>query len=247
MLAFVTLALAFTVALTLGTDVVAEHGSKDKVLFWSQFIQRTGDEQTDGIETLLATEIDVDILLACGLHHVVDGLAAQSIRGKSLETAVAGEEYHPAHTFLIFVDVIHQHPGLRPSCFTLERVDASITLLSLTQHLHGGGHCLTCHLSFYRLLHIPDILEVWRNLGYPRIDTSIRLVILVHIVERQTHELTIHDSLRVIKGITVGADSTHETGTAFLDTIIQLADATYKGVAIRLTVATAEEGDGLVG
>ena len=109
MLAFFTLALAFTVSLTLGTDVVAKHSSKDKVLFWSEFIQRTGDKQTDGVETLLATKIDVDILLACGLHHVVDGLAAQSIRGKSLETAIAGEEYHPAHTFLIFIDVIHEN------------------------------------------------------------------------------------------------------------------------------------------
>ena len=109
MLAFFASALTFAVSFTLGADVVAEHGSKDKVLFWSQFIQRTGDEQTDGIETLLATKVDVDILLACGLHNVVDGLAAQSIRGKRLETAVAGEEYHPAHTFLIFIDVVHQN------------------------------------------------------------------------------------------------------------------------------------------
>ena len=109
MLAFLASSLTFAVSLTLGTDVVAKHGPKDKVLFGSQLIQRTGDEQTDGIETLLATKIDVDILLACGLHHVVDGLAAQTVRGKSLETAVAGEEYHSAHTFLIFVDVVHQY------------------------------------------------------------------------------------------------------------------------------------------
>ena len=75
MLAFFTLALAFTVSLTLGTDVVAKHSPKDEVLFGRQLIQRTGDKQADGVETLLATKIDVDILLACGLHHVVDGLA----------------------------------------------------------------------------------------------------------------------------------------------------------------------------
>lgn len=170
MLAFIALTFTFAVTLTLGTDVVAEHGPKDKILFGSQFIQRTGDEQTDGIETLLATKIDVDILFASGLHHVVDGLAAQPVGGKSLETAVAGEEYHPAHTFLVFINVIHQH-------------------------LHGGGHCLTCHLPFYRLLHIPESLKVGRNFSYPRIDTGIRLVILVHIVERKSHELTINNSL----------------------------------------------------
>ena len=131
MLAFLASALTFAISLTLGTDVVAKHGSKDKVLFGSQFIQRTCDEQTDGIETFLTTKIDVDILLASGLHHVVDGLAAQSIGGKSLETAVAGKQYHPAHTFLIFIDMVHQH-------------------------LHGGGQCLTCHLPFYRLLHTSE-------------------------------------------------------------------------------------------
>ena len=131
MLAFFTLALAFTVSLTLGTDVVAKHGSKDEVLFWSEFIQRTGNKQTDGIETLLATKVNVDILLACGLHHIVDGLTAQPIGGKRLETAVAGEEYHPAHTFLIFIDVIHQHLGL------------------WRQYLY-------CTLSYYRLLHTSE-------------------------------------------------------------------------------------------
>ena len=128
MLTIGTSPLAFAVTLTLGADVIAKHSSEDEILFGSQLIQWTGDKQADGIEALLATKIDVDILLASGLHHVVDRLAAQPVRGKSLETAVAGEEYHPAHTFLIFIDVVHQH-------------------------LHGGGHCLTCHLSFNRLLH----------------------------------------------------------------------------------------------
>ena len=109
MLAFLASTLAFAVSFALGADVVAEHGSEDEVLFGSQLIQRTGDKQTDGIKTLLATKIDVDILLASGLHHVVDGLAAQPVGGKSLETAVASEEYHPAHTFLIFIDMVCKH------------------------------------------------------------------------------------------------------------------------------------------
>ena len=72
MLAFFTFSLTFAVSLTLGADVVAKHSSKDEVLFGRKLIQRTGDKQTDGIEALLATKIDVDILLASGLHHVVD-------------------------------------------------------------------------------------------------------------------------------------------------------------------------------
>ena len=112
MLTIGTSPLAFAVTLTLGADVIAKHSSEDEILFGSQLIQWTGDKQADGIEALLATKIDVDILLASGLHHVVDRLAAQPVRGKSLETAVAGEENHPAHTFLIFINMVHQNPGL---------------------------------------------------------------------------------------------------------------------------------------
>ena len=99
----------FTVPFTLCTDVVAKHGSKDEVLFGRQLIERTGNEQTDGIETFTATEIDVHVLLASGLHHVVYRLAAQAMAGLLLEPAVAGEEYHPAHTFFIFIDMVHQY------------------------------------------------------------------------------------------------------------------------------------------
>ena len=136
MLAISAPSLTFTVPFTLCTDVVAEHGSEDEVLFGRQLIERTRNEQADGIETFAATEIDVHVLFASGLHHVVYRLAAQTMAGLLLETAVAGEEYHPSHTFLIFIDMVRKHLGLRPNCFTLGRVDASIALLSLTQHFH---------------------------------------------------------------------------------------------------------------
>ena len=98
----------------------------------------------------------------------------------------------------------------------------------------------------------------------------VGLVILIHVVERQTDELTINNGLRVIEGIAVGIYGSHETGSAglelrssvltlcrvqaclalpslnrSLDTVIQLTDTTNEGVTIALTVATAEEGDGL--
>ena len=107
MLAF-TLTFTFTVSLALCADVVAEHRTEDEVFLGRQLVKRTGDEQTDGIETLAAAKVDVDVLPAGRLHHIVDRLAAQALGGIRLETAVAREEYHPAHTFLIFVDVVHQ-------------------------------------------------------------------------------------------------------------------------------------------
>ena len=109
MLAISAPSLTFTIPFALCTDVVAEHGSKDEVLFRCQLIQWTGYKQTDSIETFAATEIDVHVLFASGLHHVVYRLAAQTMAGLLLETAVAGEEYHPSHTFLIFIDMVHQY------------------------------------------------------------------------------------------------------------------------------------------
>ena len=104
--------LTFTVPFALCTDVVAEHGAEDEVFLGRQLVKRTGDKQTDGIETFAATEVDVHVLLASGLHHIVYRLAAQAMAGLLLEPAVTGEEYHPAHTFLIFIDMIHQHSHL---------------------------------------------------------------------------------------------------------------------------------------
>ena len=98
---------SLAVSLALCTDVVAEHGSEDEVLFGRQLIVRTGNEQADGIETFATTEIDVHVLFASGLHHVVYRLAEQTMAGLLLATAVAGEEYHPSHTFLIFIDMVH--------------------------------------------------------------------------------------------------------------------------------------------
>ena len=71
MLAFFTLTFTLTISFALGTDVVAEHGSEDEVFFGCQLVERTGDEQADGVETFAATEIDVHVLLAGRLHHVV--------------------------------------------------------------------------------------------------------------------------------------------------------------------------------
>ena len=67
-------ALALAVALALGTKVVTQHRAKYEILLGRQLVERTRHDEADGVETLLAAEIDVDILLASGLHHVVDGL-----------------------------------------------------------------------------------------------------------------------------------------------------------------------------
>ena len=70
-LAFITPAftrsLSFTIALTLCTEVIAQHRTEDKVLFGRQFVERTGDNETNGIETFLATNVEIQVVLASRL------------------------------------------------------------------------------------------------------------------------------------------------------------------------------------
>ena len=98
------------IALTLRTDVVAQQRSKHEVLFGRELVERTVDHQPYGIEALLATEKEVHApTVAHGLYQVVDALMLEPLAGKLLVTAVAGEEHHAAHAFLVLVDVVHQH------------------------------------------------------------------------------------------------------------------------------------------
>ena len=101
-------ALALAITFTLGADVITEHRTEDEVFLGRQLVKRTVDKQTDGIKTLAAAEVNVDILLAGRLHHVGNCLSAQPSGGKSFVAAVAREENHPAHTFLVFIDVVHK-------------------------------------------------------------------------------------------------------------------------------------------
>ena len=41
--------LALAIAFTLCADIVAEHGSEDEVLFWRKLVQRTGDDESNGL------------------------------------------------------------------------------------------------------------------------------------------------------------------------------------------------------
>ena len=55
----ITSALALAIAFALYADVVAEHGPEDEVLFWSKLVQRTGNNKTDGLQTLVSSEVNI--------------------------------------------------------------------------------------------------------------------------------------------------------------------------------------------
>ena len=70
----ITLPIAFALALltlakpfALCAEVVAEHCPKDKILFGCELVQRTGDDEPDGFQTLVPSEIHIQVLLSCGL------------------------------------------------------------------------------------------------------------------------------------------------------------------------------------
>ena len=71
MLAFIastfTRSLSFTIALTLCTEVIAQHRTENKVLLRRQFVERTGDNEANGIETFLATNVEIQIVFASRL------------------------------------------------------------------------------------------------------------------------------------------------------------------------------------
>ena len=66
-IAFALALLTFAIPFALCAEVVAEHRSKDKILFGRELVQRTGDDEPDGFQTFAPSEIHIQVLLSCGL------------------------------------------------------------------------------------------------------------------------------------------------------------------------------------
>ena len=62
-LALLTLAVPFALC----TEVVAEHSAEDKVLFGREFVQWTSDDESDGLQALSSSEVNILIMSACRL------------------------------------------------------------------------------------------------------------------------------------------------------------------------------------
>ena len=67
--------LTFAVSFALCADVISEHSTENEVLLGSQLMQRTGDDEPDGLQTLASSEIDVHVLSSSRLKDVWDALA----------------------------------------------------------------------------------------------------------------------------------------------------------------------------
>ena len=95
-----TLSLTLAISFTLCADVVAKHSTEDKILFGRKLVQRTGNDESDSLQTLTSSEIHVQILLSSGLQQVLDALTLQSLYSHFAILLVAGEQHHVTHTFI---------------------------------------------------------------------------------------------------------------------------------------------------
>ena len=104
-----TLSLTLTISFALCADVISEHSTENEVLLGSQLMQRTGDDESDGLQTLASPEIHVQVLLSGRLQQVGNTLTLQSLYGQFTVILVTCEQHHVAHTFMQLVDVVHQY------------------------------------------------------------------------------------------------------------------------------------------
>ena len=49
----------FTISLALGAEIIAKHGTEDKVLFGRELVQWTGNDKPDGLQAFAPPEIHV--------------------------------------------------------------------------------------------------------------------------------------------------------------------------------------------
>ena len=90
-------------------EVVAEHGSQDKILFGGKLVQRTGDDEPDGLQTFASSEVNIQVLSSGWLQQVRDPLTLQTLDGDFAVLLITREQYHVAHALIQLVDVVHQH------------------------------------------------------------------------------------------------------------------------------------------
>ena len=62
-----TTVLALAITFALCADVVAEHGTEDKILFRREFVQWTSDDESDGLQTFTSPEVNILIMSSCRL------------------------------------------------------------------------------------------------------------------------------------------------------------------------------------
>ena len=105
----ITALLTLTIAFTLCTDIIPQHGTENEILFGRKLVERSGHHQSDGVETLFLAEEQVESLRAHALDDITDSSMFKSSAGKGLIAFVESEEHHAADSLLQLIDMIHEH------------------------------------------------------------------------------------------------------------------------------------------
>ena len=62
-----TTVFTLAVAFALCAEVIAEHGSEDKIFFRCEFVEWTGNDESDSLQAFAAPEVNVQVLQSCRL------------------------------------------------------------------------------------------------------------------------------------------------------------------------------------
>ena len=98
-----------TVTLTLCAQVITQHRPQDEVFFGTQHVERSRGNQPYCFQALTPAKIDVQVVFACGLQHIVDVLTLEPGRNSRLKPFRTSEENHLSNSLLVFVNVVHQN------------------------------------------------------------------------------------------------------------------------------------------
>ena len=66
--------LSLTIAFTLSTNVISQHGTQDKILFRRKLAQRFGDYHADSIQAFLLTKEEIQTVVANRLDDIINVL-----------------------------------------------------------------------------------------------------------------------------------------------------------------------------
>ena len=66
--------LSLTIAFTLSTDIISQHGTQNEILFRRKLAQRFGNNHADSIQTFLLTKEEIQTVVANRLDDVINVL-----------------------------------------------------------------------------------------------------------------------------------------------------------------------------
>ena len=66
--------LSLTIAFTLGTDIISQHGTQDEILFRRKLAQWFGNNHADSIQAFLLTKEEIQTVVANRLDDIINVL-----------------------------------------------------------------------------------------------------------------------------------------------------------------------------